>query len=77
MNTINKIFSSMSSAFYSTKERLVYILLAIWFILYCTINIFFENKANECRTNCFPQQSEYLNGSCWCYSDVDTIKRKR
>lgn len=34
-----------------------------------------------CKTLCFPQQSEYIThgdaNSCWCYVDLETIKKSQ
>ena len=33
----------------------------------------------QCETSCFPQQNKYIYhgdvGSCWCYTDNETIKK--
>ena len=60
----------------------LFVFLAVWVWANATVKQVEVNNRNDavaCETLCFPQQSEYLTkgdaGSCWCYTNQNTMNK--
>ena len=79
MKYIQKIWDWLKT---NSPMLCLFVFLAVWVWANATVKQAEVNNRNDavaCATLCFPQQSEYLTkgdaGSCWCYTNLNTMNK--